>query len=178
MTNYDEFHIGGPNSWLSTKLEIRQEKTIEGRGMFARRPIAKGEIITIWGGDVVPTEIWRHLPEEQRRQSAQVEENFYLVSTKSGPGDFINHCCDPNAGLDGQIVIRAMRAIQPGEEVCIDYAMCDSTPGEDFTCACGAPNCRHVITAEDWKLPELQKRYAGFFSPYLQRKIDLFVRAA
>jgi SET domain-containing protein len=175
MTDREDFTIDGPNSWVSPRIEIRQEKTIEGRGMFARQPMAVGELMVVWGGDVVPTAQFKQLPEYQKRQSAQVEENFYLVSTKPGPGDFINHSCDPNAGLDGQIAIRAMRAIQPGEEVCIDYAMCDSTPGEDFTCACGAPNCRHVITAEDWKLPELQKRYASFFSPYLQRKIDALI---
>jgi SET domain-containing protein len=178
MTDHEDYTIDGPNSWVSQKIEIRQEKTIEGRGMFARQPIGAGELMVVWGGDVIPTAQFKQLPDYQKRQSAQVEENFYLVSTKPGPGDFINHCCDPNAGLDGQIAIRAMRAIQPGEEVCIDYAMCDSTPGEDFTCACGASNCRHLITSQDWKLPELQKRYAGFFSPYLQRKIDAFVGAA
>jgi len=164
--------INQPNSWLSPKLEIKQEKTIQGRGMFASQPIAKGELIAVWGGDVVATADWRKLPEEQRRQSAQVEEDFYLVSTKPGPGDFINHCCGPNAGLDGQIVIVAMRAIQAGEEVCIDYAMCDGSPGEEFSCACGAANCRHTVTGDDWQLPELQKRYAGYFSPYLQHRID------
>lgn len=175
MTDKQDFSLDGPNSWFSPKLEIRNEKTIEGRGMFALQPIAKGELVVVWGGDVVTTARFKQLPEYQKRQSAQVEENFYLVSTKPGPGDYINHCCDANAGLDGQIAVVAMREIKPGEEVCIDYAMCDSTPGEDFTCSCASPICRHTVTAEDWKLPELQKRYAGYFSPYLQHKIDRFL---
>jgi SET domain-containing protein len=172
MPEKEDYSLPFPNSWLSPKLEIREEKTIEGRGMFARQPIKKGDIITIWGGDVVPTEDFKNLPEYQKRQSAQVEDGFYLVSSKPGPGDFINHSCDPNAGLNGQIVIVAMRDIAQGEEVCIDYSMCDSTPGEDFECACGAPNCRRTVTSEDWKLPDLRRRYAGYFSPYLQREID------
>lgn len=57
--------------------------------------------------------------------------------------------------------------------MCIDYAMCDSTPGEEFSCSCGSAICRHIVTGDDWKLPQLQKRYAGYFSPYLQRKIDV-----
>jgi hypothetical protein len=28
------------------------------------------------------------------------------------------------------------------------------------------------VSGDDWKLPELQKRYEGHFSPYIQRRID------
>lgn len=171
MTKTEDYSLPYPNSWLSPKLEIRQEDTVEGRGMFASQPIAPGEMVAIWGGDVVPTAAFKDLADYQKSQSAQVADGFYLVSSKPGPGDFINHSCDANAGLQGQIVIVAMRAIAVGEEVCIDYAMCDSTEGEDFQCACGAANCRGTITGDDWKLPELQKRYAGYFSTYLQQKI-------
>ncbi|MGH2582848.1 MAG: SET domain-containing protein [Anaerolineales bacterium] len=172
MDENRNFNYPGPNSWLSPKLEIRQEDTIEGKGMFARQSLKEGELIAIWGGDVVPTKEWRKLSEEQRRQSAQVEEGFYLVSNKPGPGDYINHCCDPNAGLDGQIVIRAMKDIEAGEEVCIDYAMTDGTAAEEFKCACGSPKCRKIITGDDWKNPDLQQRYKGYFSPFLQKRID------
>ncbi|MCL4257544.1 MAG: SET domain-containing protein [Anaerolineales bacterium] len=175
MTEKEDYSLPYPNSWLSPKLEIRQEKTVEGRGMFAVQPIAKNEIVTIWGGDVVPTAIFKDLGEHQKRQSAQVADGFYLVSSKPGPGDYINHSCDANAGIRGQIVIVAMRDIAVGEEVCIDYAMCDSTPDEDFECACGSANCRGTITSEDWRLPELRQRYVGYFSTYLQDKIDALV---
>lgn len=168
----EDYTIDGPNSYLLPKLEIREDKTIEGRGMFAREPIKKGEIITVWGGDVVDRAHFEKLKDHQVRQSAQVEENFYLVSSKPGPGDFINHSCDPNAGLDGQIVVVAMRDIAKGEEVTIDYAMVDGDPKDDFVCLCGSAICRHTVTGNDWKLPELQKRYAGYFSPFLQHRIQ------
>jgi hypothetical protein len=35
------------------------------------------------------------------------------------------------------------------------------------------PNCRKILTGKDWQLPELQKRYAGYFSAYLARKIAM-----
>jgi SET domain-containing protein len=168
----EDYTIPGPNSYLLPKIEIHNDDTIEGRGMFARERINKGEIITLWGGDVVDREFWETLGDHQQRQSAQIEENFYLVSSKPGPGDFVNHSCDPNAGLDGQIVIRAMRDIEPGEEITIDYAMVDGDPRDEFECLCGSPRCRHTVTGNDWKLPELQRRYSGYFSPYLQKRID------
>jgi SET domain-containing protein len=168
----EDYSIDGPNSYLFPKIEIHRDNTIEGKGMFAREKINKGDIITLWGGDVVDRAHFERLGEHQKRQSAQIEEGYYLVSSKPGPGDFINHSCDPNAGLDGQIVIRAMRDIEPGEEVTIDYAMCDGDPHDDFECLCGSSICRHTVTGNDWKLPDLQKRYAGYFSPFLQKRID------
>jgi hypothetical protein len=29
-----------------------------------------------------------------------------------------------------------------------------------------------VITGDDWRIPQLQQRYAGHWIPYLQRLID------
>lgn len=168
----EDYSIDGPNSFLFPKIEIRREDTIEGKGMFAREKIHKGEIITLWGGDVVDRAQFERLGEHQKRQSAQIEEGHYLVSSKPGPGDFINHSCDPNSGLDGQVVVRAMRDIEPGEEITIDYAMVDGDPRDEFECQCGSPNCRRTVTGNDWMLPELQKRYAGYFSSYLQHRIE------
>lgn len=48
------------------------------------------------------------------------------------------------------------------------------SPGEhgQMTCNCAAKSCRGVIDGHDWRRPELQARYRGYFSWYLQRKID------
>ena len=69
-----------------------------------------------------------------------------------------------------------MRDIRPGEEICLDYAMCDGSNYDEFDCSCGSPDCRHRVTGEDWKRPELWKRYEGYFSPYLQRRITALKR--
>jgi hypothetical protein len=65
-----------------------------------------------------------------------------------------------------------MRNIAQGEEICFDYAMSDGSPYDEFDCACDAPNCRGRITGEDWRRPELQRKYANWFSPYLRRRIE------
>ena len=64
-----------------------------------------------------------------------------------------------------------MTDIEPGAEICFDYAMCDSDDYDEFVCACGTPTCRGLITGADWQRPEIQARYAGYFSPYLASKI-------
>ena len=101
----------------------------------------------------------------------QIEDGFYLMTPSMEPSDCFNHSCDPNAGLSGQIGLVAMRDIEPGEEICLDYAMCDGSNYDEFDCQCGSPNCRGRVTGEDWKRPELWERYEGYFSPYLQRRI-------
>ena len=63
-----------------------------------------------------------------------------------------------------------------GEEVTIDYAMCDGSPYDEFDCACGSACCRGRVTGDDWRNPLLWKRYQGHFSPYLQRRIDALQR--
>ena len=55
--------------------------------------------------------------------------------------------------------------------------MSDGTPYDQFQCGCGAATCRGKITGEDWRRPELWKRYRGHFTPYLQRRIDALVAA-
>jgi hypothetical protein len=64
-----------------------------------------------------------------------------------------------------------MRDIDGGEELTTDYAMFDTSSGE-MTCRCGRPACRGRITGSDWRIPELQARYAGYFSSYVQRRIE------
>jgi hypothetical protein len=161
------------NSYFSPKLAVRTIPDKGGYGVFAQEPLAAGEITMIWGGRVVSTAELEGVPEESRRQIVQVEEDLFSMSVGDAePSDFINHSCNPNVGLDGNIVLVAMRAIAAGEEVCFDYAMTDGCAYDEFECVCGAPNCRGWITGNDWKKPELWERYAGFFSAYLRRRIE------
>jgi hypothetical protein len=132
----------------------------------------------VWSGRIVAADRLDTLTEVIRHHTVQIEEDLFLASTSENePPDFINHACEPNAGLDGQIAIVALRRILPGEEVTIDYAMCDGSPYDEFECACGSALCRGKVTGNDWRDPVLWKRYAGHFSPYLQRRIDALQRA-
>jgi uncharacterized protein len=161
-----------PSSYLSSKLEGRLKADKSGNSIYALEPIKKGEMIAVFGGVVYEWETFIHLPERERSLCLQVEDRHFLVPRPIGEGDYVNHSCNPNAGLSGQIGLVAMRDIKIGEEVCFDYAMCDTMPYDEFECLCGAPTCRHMVTGNDWQRPELQKRYAGFFAPHVQRKID------
>ena len=60
--------------------------------------------------------------------------------------------------------------VQAGEELTHDWAMTDDDDYE-MECKCGAPNCRNVITGQDWRRKDLQEKYGQYMSWYLQEKI-------
>jgi hypothetical protein len=161
-----------PTGHFSSKLEGRLIPSKGGRGLFARERVRAGEILLAWGGDVVTGEMLKWMSEEKHQLTVQIDEDLYLVTPNEGPADWVNHSCDPNAGLVGQIVLVALRDIKAGEEICFDYAMSDGSAYDEFKCGCDTRHCRGHVTGEDWKLPELQARYAGHFSPYIQKRID------
>lgn len=161
-----------PSSYLSSKLEGRPKADGSGNGIYTLQPVKQGELIAVFGGVVYEWDAFIHLPDRERSLCIQVEDRHFLVPRPIGEGDYVNHSCNPNAGLSGQIGLVAMRDIKAGEEVCFDYAMCDTMPYDEFECECGSATCRGNVSGNDWQKPELQKRYAGFFAPHVQRKIE------
>ena len=149
-----------------------------GLGIFLAEPVRRGDLLVVFGGSATPGHVFRQLSDDRQRRSLQVADDVYLVT---GPeralGDCVNHSCDPTAVFEGQISLVARRDLVVGEEITFDYATSDSWPYDEFECECGADLCRAKVTGEDWMDPELQRRYAGGFSTYLQRKIDRLVGA-
>ena len=100
---------------------------MEGRGCHAIAPIAKGEVVAIKAGHIVDSETEKRLREEVGDYALQIENDYYLMPTTEQEIEetsiFINHSCDANVGFSGQVVYVALRDIEPGEELCHDYAM-------------------------------------------------------
>jgi uncharacterized protein len=166
-----------PTAYLTDKCEVRNRDVAGGKAVVARELIEPGEVIAVWSGRIVSAKELDDLSAEIRRHTVQVEEGLYLASLSADePPDYINHSCDPNAGLAGQISIVAMQTIHPCDEVTIDYAMCDGSPYDEFDCACGTACCRGRVTGDDWRNPLLWERYGGHFSPYLLRRIAALQR--
>jgi hypothetical protein len=169
--------LAQPTSYHSPKLEGRRIDGKGGRTLVAREPIEAGELVVVFGGEVVQAGQLEKLSSAERLLTLQVEEDLYLVSARDGAADWVNHSCAPNCGLSGQIALVALRRLEPGEEICFDYAMSDGTPYDQFPCGCGAATCRGRVSGDDWQRPELWERYRGHFSPYLQRRIDAVLAA-
>jgi hypothetical protein len=161
------------SGYLSPKLEVRAAPDKGGYAVYACQPLKKDEVLAVWGGRVATLSEVLTLTREQQGHTIQVFDELYLAPIDmEEPADCINHSCNPNAGICGQISLVAMRDIAADEEITFDYAMADSSSFDEFDCACGAATCRGRVSGSDWQRPELWSRYDGYFSTYLQTRID------
>src|SRR5438093_4596032 len=165
-----------PLSYRSPKTQVRASN-IHGRGLFATADIGKDEIVAAKGGHIVDRKTLREqISPRLGPVEIQIDEDLFIapVTEEEREGSMLyrNHSCNPNLGMRGEITFVAMRHIRAGEELPHDWA---TTDNNDYSveCNCGASDCRKTLTGKDWQHPDLQKRYAGYFSAYLARKIAL-----
>ena len=159
-------------SFLSEKVEVRDNSIINQKGIFAKEAIKKGEIVCIKGGHILRrNEIFSS---SIINSYHPISDEYFLGAVTSDEEDdikiYINHSCDPNCGLRGEITFVAMRDIDENEELTFDYAFLDNEDYQ-FECSCSSPNCRKIITGFDWKNRELQKKYKNYFAEYLKEKM-------
>jgi uncharacterized protein len=160
-------------SYLSPKTRVGNS-TIQGRGLFASSDLQKGEVVAVKGGCIFDHETLKKIQPILGASEIQIGEGLYIgpltQEDREGSMIFSNHCCEPNIGVQGNVVFVAMRDIAAGEELTHDWAMTDDDESS-MTCNCGAKTCRGTITGKDWQRPDLQSQYGPYFSSYLQQKI-------
>ena len=161
-------------SYRSPKTEVSQSK-IHGRGLFATADIAEDEVVAVKGGHIVSREQLREqVTPRLGPVEIQIGDDLFITPVTQGQRDgsmlYSNHSCNANLGMRGEITFVALRDIRAGEELTHDWA---TTDDDDYSlqCKCGSPQCRGTLTGKDWQRPELQERYAGYFSAYLAEKI-------
>lgn len=106
------------------------------------------------------------------RSSLQLEDDLYLVPDIAGPAEWIQHSCEPSLGFAGECTLVTLRRLRAGEELSFDFGTSDGAVHHGFRCDCRSPNCRKYVTSRDWLLPDLRQRLDGYFSGYLQRRLD------
>lgn len=162
------------DSYISPKTKKGLSSNIHGKGFFATDFIKKDEVVAIKKGI--------NMTREEMAQSKlgggvglQIADNLYI--SPSNIEDFnrsmiyINYSCDPNLGMKSNDTVVAFRDINPGEELVLDYAMFVNDDSS-FECDCKTKECRKTVTGKDWAKQELQEKYKGYFTDYIQSKIE------
>lgn len=159
--------------WFSAKVH-KAPSLIAGTGLWAKQAIAAGELVVVKGGHVFSRRERDERAAVLGPAEIQIGEDLFIGPIHQDERDasmmYLNHSCDPNLGIVGQIAFHAMRDIAAGEELTFDYATGDDDDWR-MNCACGSAQCRHTVTGRDWRIPALQARYDGWFSSYLAQKI-------
>ena len=162
-------------SWVHPNLEIRPNEKLGAEGVFTNAPLPQGERLVVFGGHVMTLTEEEGLPEGISDLAHQIDDDLVMGVKRPehiSLSDKLNHSCEPNSGFKGQTILIAMRSIAANEEITFDYAT--TLGGEssyEMACQCGAQNCRKFVTSSDWKIPELQEKYRGYFQYYLEQKI-------
>jgi SET domain-containing protein len=161
---------------------------IEGIGCFALRYITAGTVVDHWTGERVSTaDLLRIERDGLYHSSAAIGEDEHLLFKVVDPSEFgtdlaigsgtrgFNHSCDSNLWLEAAFTVIARRDIGAGEELTIDYALFSAGPDWRMECNCGLPVCRRTVTGEDWRMSDVQRRYKGHFSPFINERIARLV---
>jgi hypothetical protein len=138
----------------SSTVEIRRSDL--GLGVFAVQPLQPGQPILVLNGPSLNQGDRRALGAD-RAYALQVGPDEYLDTTP--PGRYVNHSCDPNAGILNDRILIALRPVVIGEEIRFDYSTTMSQDHRARECRCGEPLCRRVILDFHHLPPITQNRY-------------------
>lgn len=145
-----------------------KDTTDRGRGLFASKDIYAGEVIAAFDGETYEAERCSLLPNEPplfvRDHAIQIAPTKWQDS--KGLARFVNHSCEPNAGIKNLVEIVAMRDIKAGEEILLDYEMTENSDWS-MDCRCGSAQCRKIIRAYRFLPEAVKKHYKGFISEWL-----------
>ena len=136
-----------------------------GKGVFAQAPIAAGERVMVFSGDLLHcTQV------DFNDYHLQVGEDVYL-GPSGGADDYVNHSCEPNCGFQNGLELVAMRDIAMHEELTWDYSTAIDEAGfAGFPCSCGSPHCRGRVLSYRDLPPDVQARLRAWLLPYLRTK--------
>jgi SET domain-containing protein len=142
------------------RIQVRRSG-VHGKGVFALRPIAAGETLIEYTGELItwPEALRRHPHDPTDPNHTfyfHIDDRHVIDANVGGNASrWINHACDPNCEsdeVDGRIFIKARRDIAPGEELFYDYGLVIDeryTPKlkKEYACRCGSPRCRGTMLA-------------------------------
>jgi len=146
-----------------------------GRGLFADRRFVCGEKILVFDG--IPFSrndngekilVFDGIPFSRNDSIHATEAGANLLQTDSRryilpnpPGVFVNHSCNPNAGIASRRRLIAVRNIEVDEEIRFDYSTTMDEELWTMQCLCGEPNCRRTIGDFKYLPVEVRERYVG-----------------
>jgi uncharacterized protein len=153
------------------RIQVRKSG-VHGKGVFALKPIAKGESIIEYKGQIIdwPEALRRHPHDPSDPNHTfyfSLDDGSHVIDAKVGgnAARWINHACEPNCVADetaGRVFIKALRKLKAGEELFYDYGLVIDeryTPKlkKDYECRCGSPVCRRTMLAPKRPSPSAGK---------------------
>jgi uncharacterized protein len=137
-----------PEAWIHPGVEVRRSD-IAGRGLFATEDLPAHTVVL--------------------RLTTGPGEVEHVDGLGAG---FPNHCCDANLGWVDACSLATMTDVAADVELVTDYAMSTVDPAWFLRCHCPSYRCRQMVEGTDWRIPQLQARYDGWWAPHVQRLVE------
>lgn len=154
------------------------KSSIHGYGVFTRQPLKAGDFIAVLRGSRV-----RYQPTIYGQSNRYGDWIGINKDTWIDPIDefqYLNHSCNPNAGLKGSHTLKlyAMRDIEAGEEITIDYSTTEEDPDYCFeTAEADAEHVRRFVGPIQTLPEEVYERYLPYIPRYFQKVYEREVRS-
>ena len=121
---------------------------IDGQGAFAAEAVPPRRKIGEIRGESISVEQARiRATRSERIMIVELSDKRAIDFSQSGdPMRFTNHSCRPNARLcirNGRVEFYALRAIETGEEITVDYG--ETHHEGRLACRCGVAGCRGAL---------------------------------
>lgn len=144
---------------------------IHGKGIFIVKPIRKGGVVSFLRGKIRRLEIKNAKDSLSHMVWIGIGKNKWI--DPSYPYKYLNHSCNPSAGIIGKKKVVAMRNLKPGDEVTVDYSITECDYLWRMHCRCGEKNCRKVIKSVNFLPKSVFKKYEKFMPNYFK---NLYVK--
>jgi len=132
------------------RMEIRESK-IHRRGVYALEPIPPQRKVIEYVGERIGRKETKRRGEGSITYLFTLDDYWTIDGAVGGSGaEIINHSCDPNLRsciFKGHILYYSRRAIEPGEELTVDYRFSEKI--ERVRCRCGSVRCRGTINLNE-----------------------------
>jgi SET domain-containing protein len=151
---------GKTSAGTGKRIQVRRSG-VHGKGVYALQALHKGEVVIEYIGERIT---WKQALKRHPSNPDDPNHTFFFhlddqnvidAGVGGNAARWINHACKPNCEADeedGRVFIKALRTIEPGEELFYDYGLSIDdryTPKlkAEYACRCGARKCRGTMLA-------------------------------
>lgn len=119
-----------------SNFSIKKKDGDMGFGIYSKKAFNRGSMVARFTGNITNQVVQHSL---QINPTSHIHDPYFA--------GLLLHSCSPNVALDMQdFTIWAIKDIEPGDALTMDYASTEDTLFRQFKCLCESDNCRHWIT--------------------------------
>lgn len=143
------YDLEGDRNYPSDEDFTVKHCSAKGNGIYVNRRFKKGEMVSRITGITLPYVL---------QHTLQITPHVHLYDPHfSG---LLLHSCDPLVALDmNKLEIWALKDIEKGVPLTMDYASTEDILFKQFPCMCDAINCRKWVTGRKEAINDLGKKY-------------------